>query len=447
MARFVLAGKADCPCYAKAEYLADTCQKCLPDFSLRKIPIHPEQWQAWLDQICFSNSWTHTHSPLVWREVGLGSKGLLLGGLSDFMEHCQAYYNMTVELPSELMLKISQENMAAILDQNQEQEHLHTIKPLHVWICSALSPVAPFLISELLCDPEILPKSSLISLHLLHPDLGLVLDQLRALQMETQDLAAPRLHQVSIYTSLLEAFTDADLVLFLDDGVPQTSKELDQDLDQGVDQDLKQLIAQDLDKYPGLDQGVDQGLDPSLDKGLDQECPRVNRKSFVTVATHLENHARVQIADKLKVRAQDVHGLLIWGDVCGRFFVDVQRAEVHNSDRGITPPGDLGLPLPHLLQLRSWCEMELQSPVSDHPGALCSAHNLLCVLKAWDSPGTVLSAGVHCSGLLDLPEGLVLSVPVRFSDGSWTFVSDLNLHKKIRETLLECTKEQTRNQD
>ncbi|KAJ0009588.1 hypothetical protein NQD34_001290, partial [Periophthalmus magnuspinnatus] len=322
------AGKADCPCYAKAEYLADTCQKCLPDFSLRKIPIHPEQWQAWLDQICFSNSWTHTHSPLVWREVGLGSKGLLLGGLSDFMEHCQAYYNMTVELPSELMLKISQENMAAILDQNQEQEHLHTIKPLHVWICRSEGDHC----------------SSLISLHLLHPDLGLdldqglkqgldqdqgrnqdrgqnqdqILDQLRALQMETQDLAAPRLHQ---------------------------------GLDQGLEQGLEQDLDHDLEHYRQYGRCIESLSGSEVRvvlfschrvnqkcSTLLQECPRVNRKSFVTVATHLENHARVRIADKLKVRAQDVHGLLIWGDVCGRFFVDVQRAEVHNSDRGITPP-------------------------------------------------------------------------------------------------------------
>uniref|UniRef100_A0A3B4AFL6 Lactate/malate dehydrogenase C-terminal domain-containing protein n=1 Tax=Periophthalmus magnuspinnatus TaxID=409849 RepID=A0A3B4AFL6_9GOBI len=364
MARFVLAGKADCPCYAKAEYLADTCQKCLPDFSLRKIPIHPEQWQAWLDQICFSNSWTHTHSPLVWREVGLGSKGLLLGGLSDFMEHCQAYYNMTVELPSELMLKISQENMAAILDQNQEQEHLHTIKPLHVWICS------PSLVLGLV----------------------LILDQLRALQMETQDLAAPRLHQG-----------------------------LEQGLEQDLDRDLEHYrqYGRCIESLSGSEvrvvlfscHRVNQKCSTLL-----QECPRVNRKSFVTVATHLENHARVRIADKLKVRAQDVHGLLIWGDVCGRFFVDVQRAEVHNSDRGITPPGDLGLPLPHLLQLRS----DITQPTYNSGLTL---HN---------QPPT---------------QGLVLSVPVRFSDGSWTFVSDLNLHKKIRETLLECTKEQTRNQD
>ncbi|XP_072305076.1 putative malate dehydrogenase 1B [Eucyclogobius newberryi] len=453
MAKFVLAGKADCPYYAKAEYLADKCQMCLPNFSVRKIPILPEQWQDWLDQKCESNSWTHAHSPLIWRDVGLGCRGLLLGGLTDFMEHCQTYYNITVEIPSPLMEKISQENMAAFLDQHrEEQEQLSSIKPLHVWICSALSPVAPFLISELLLDPEVYPKSSVISLHLLHLHLDLneenkqglnsdqILDQLTTLQMETQDLAAPRLHQVSIHTSLHEAFTDADQILLLDDDLPQTPEE--------------QSSLEDLEHYRQYGLRIQSSSRSEVRvvlfslrsvnqkcAALLQHCPSVNRKNFVTVATHLENHIRVRIANKLQVRAQDVRGVLVWGDVCSSYFVDTQRAQIHHCDRGITPPGDVGLPIPHLQELRNWCETELQVPVTDHFGALCSAYSVLCVLRAWDRPGTVLSAGVHCAGFLDLPDGLVLSVPVQFSDGSWTLLSDLNIHRRIRETLLQCSKE------
>jgi len=38
------AGNAFCPHYAKAERLAEELQHNLPDFSVRKIPVHPEDW-------------------------------------------------------------------------------------------------------------------------------------------------------------------------------------------------------------------------------------------------------------------------------------------------------------------------------------------------------------------------------------------------------------------
>lgn len=46
--------------------------------------------QEWLEATCERTGWKHEHSPLVWRElVEQGGKGMLLGGLSDFLEHCQ----------------------------------------------------------------------------------------------------------------------------------------------------------------------------------------------------------------------------------------------------------------------------------------------------------------------------------------------------------------------
>uniref|UniRef100_A0A8C6SMD5 Uncharacterized protein n=1 Tax=Neogobius melanostomus TaxID=47308 RepID=A0A8C6SMD5_9GOBI len=414
MASFVLAGKADCPFFAKAEYLADKCQNCLPDFSIKKIRILPEQWT------CETNGWTHEQSPLIWRHVGLGNRGILLGGLSDFLEHCQAYYNVNGDMSSEHMLKISEENMAAMMEQvTEEQEHLRSVRPLHVWICSALSPVAPLLISQMLQDPEVLPESPLLSLHLLHVDMDQEdgEEQLRALQMETEDLAAPRLHQVS------------------DSKRSHTSP-------RGAGPEVRALLWSH--------RSVNQKCSALL-----KNCPGKRCENFITVATHLENHARVRVATKLHVRVEGQDKtitvttvtLLLWGDVCGQFYVDTQRAQVYNYDRGITAPSAVGLPLSALKKRyllshasfnRSWCEGELQRQVCEQQGALCCAHAVLSVLKAWDSPGTVLSAGVY---LLQLPEGLVLSLPVRFSHGSWTFLSDLTVSKTIRDTLLQSCHE------
>lgn len=52
MAKFVLAGRADCPYYAKAELLADYLQKNLPDFRIHKITQHPHVWEVSLYNTC-----------------------------------------------------------------------------------------------------------------------------------------------------------------------------------------------------------------------------------------------------------------------------------------------------------------------------------------------------------------------------------------------------------
>ena len=46
MAKFVIAGKADCPYYAKAELLGDQLSRNLPDFKIHKIVKNPADWDV-----------------------------------------------------------------------------------------------------------------------------------------------------------------------------------------------------------------------------------------------------------------------------------------------------------------------------------------------------------------------------------------------------------------
>jgi hypothetical protein len=46
MAKFVIAGKSNCPFYAKAELLGDLLARSLPDFKLHKIVKDPKDWDV-----------------------------------------------------------------------------------------------------------------------------------------------------------------------------------------------------------------------------------------------------------------------------------------------------------------------------------------------------------------------------------------------------------------
>ncbi len=46
MAKFVIAGKSNCPYFAKAELLGDSLVKNLPNFQIYKKVVDPKEWNV-----------------------------------------------------------------------------------------------------------------------------------------------------------------------------------------------------------------------------------------------------------------------------------------------------------------------------------------------------------------------------------------------------------------
>ncbi|XP_023126318.2 putative malate dehydrogenase 1B isoform X2 [Amphiprion ocellaris] len=450
MAKFMLAGKADCPHYAKAELLADHLQRCLPNFKVHKISILPDEWTEWLDVTCKRNGWKHEQSPLVWRElVHQGGKGLLLGGFSDFLEHCQDYYGITSDMPSDMMLSIAADNLKTKMDLIVEEQHLASlIQPLHIWISGALSPTCHILIPNLL-SAEVFPQVSVISLHLL--ELQGNVEELQGLRMEIEDLAPSLLHQVTVHTDLDEAFQEADVILLLDDCWT------DEREDDG-DEEKKRKVMERYGVYGQLiDTRANKKVKVIVSGGsfVNLRCSllvdgarSVDSQQFVATATQLENKARAIIAKKLKVRPSDVTDVIVWGNISGDFYVDLQRAKVFNYDGAIKGPAFYSQPVLKICPDRKWLEKDFQHLVqcqhetvtskTSRAAAMLAANGILAVLRAWNGicdPDEVLSVGVRCPGHYSLPDDVVMSVPVRFKDGKWSVLSDVTVGDELNKKL------------
>ncbi|XP_029924404.1 putative malate dehydrogenase 1B [Myripristis murdjan] len=459
MAKFVLAGKADCPFYAKAELLADKLQGSLPNFSIHKICIHPDEWEEWLEVTCRANGWKHQQSPLIWRDlVHRGGKGMLLGGFSDFLEHCQDYYNITLEMPTDLMLKIAAENLETKMKLIVEEERrVSLLQPFHIWITSALSPACHMLIPDLLSS-DVFPHVSAVSLHLL--DLDGDEEALQGLRMETEDMALPLLHQVTVHTDLEQAFEGADVILLLDDRWPDGGDAEKKEEDEEEEEKRRQvrriserylhygrLIAERAKREVKLIVAGDSFANLRCSVLLDN-AHSIDSCRFVTVATQLEYEARAVIAKKLKVRTSDITDVIVWGNISGSFYVDLQRAKVFNFDGAIKGPAFFSQPVLEMLYDRKWLETEFQDLVGcrradvvskTRQGAAMSAVNgILAVLKAWNGAcgqDEVLSLGVKCQGHYNLPDGIVFSIPVTFKDGKWSPLPDVTIQDEMRERL------------
>ncbi|KAK2856833.1 hypothetical protein Q5P01_005568 [Channa striata] len=454
MAKFVVAGKTDCPYYAKVELLADALQQSLPNFKTRKISIPPDEWQEWLENTCKKNGWRHDKSPLVWRElVEDGGKGMFLGGFSDFLEHCQDYYSITSHMSTDLMLSVAAENLETEMNfVREEQRRISLIKPLHIWISSALNPTCQFLITNLLCT-EMFPHATAISLHLL--DLGGDEEGLQGLRMETEDLALPLLHQVIIHTDLEQAFLEADIIILLDEMWSAEN-------DENKSEDEKKKKIKDISaRYQVYGSLIDARANKevkvivtgdsfaSLKCSLlvDKACS-INSRQFVTMATQLENEARAILANKLKVKPSDIKDVIVWGNISGSFYIDLQRAKVFNYNGAIRGPSFFSQSVLQIFHDRKWLETDFQDLVRCQHSAVASktcraavmsaANGILTVLKAWNGncgPDEVFSLGVLCPGYYDLPESVILSVPVTFADGKWSVLFDVTVEEELKERL------------
>ncbi|KAM3857152.1 putative malate dehydrogenase 1B [Diretmus argenteus] len=461
MTKFVLAGKADCPYYAKAELLADLLQLSLPNFSIHKISIHPDDWKEWLETTCQTNGWKHEQSPLIWWElVDRGGKGMLLGGFGDFLDHCQDYYGITSDMPTDEMLKIAAENLETKINMIAEEQHrVSLIQPLHIWISSALNPASHILIPYLL-SPEVFPHVSTISLHLL--DLEGDEGEMQGLRMEVEDLAFPLLQQVTVHTDLEQAFQEADVILLLDDRWSEDS-DGENKLEEKKKRQLKKISARYRDYGRLIDERASKEVKLIVagDSFVNLRCSllldnarSIDSRRFVAMATQLEYEARAVIAKKMKVRASDITDVFVWGNISGSFYVDLQRAKVFNHTGAVRGPAFFSRPILELLYDRKWLKTDFQGLVRCQRAAVASktcraatmsaANGILTVLKAWNStssPDDVLSLGVLCPGQYNLPDGIVVSIPVTFKDGKWSMLFDAATGDELKDRLRLCADE------
>ncbi|XP_007434194.1 putative malate dehydrogenase 1B [Python bivittatus] len=445
MAKFVLAGRADCPYYAKAELLADYLQENLPNFRIHKIIQHPDNWENWLQEICNQNGWKHKRSPIIWRELLVrGGKGLLLGGFNEFLEHAQHYYNVTSHMMTEEMFLIAKENLHNCIEIETEEEELKSlINPLHIWVNRACSHACYHLI-PLLTNGEIFGMETEVSLHLL--DRSSFKEILQGVVMETQDLASPVLRSVTSHTELEEAFLDADIIILFDDILQETIPTLEDCIHQVTNQCkiYGPLIEQNAKSNVRI---IVMGKIFANLKALMlmTHAPSINPRNIVTLAMLLESEAKALLARKMQMHPAGIKNLIVWGNVSGSSFVDLSKTELYRYDSAIWGPPSFFRPLLDVLFDREWMHIEFVASLSSLSSwgtrglGMAPAHTIATVLRYWyqgSPPGEMVSLGVISEGQFGLPEGIVYSMPVRFEDGSWEIFTEVEITEKTQAYLL-----------
>ncbi|XP_066201236.1 putative malate dehydrogenase 1B isoform X1 [Saccopteryx leptura] len=450
MAKFVLAGRADCPYYAKAELLADYLQKNLPDFQVYKIVQHPNVWEEWLKDLCEKNKWSHKNSPIIWRELlDRGGKGLLLGGYNEFLEHAQLYYGVTTNMTTELMKLIAQENLEAHIENKLEKETLKDlIDPLQVWITSASTPACYSLI-PILTSGEVFGTHTEMSITLF--DNKQAEENLQIIAADVQDLVPPLLRSVSVCTRAEEAFLQAHVVIILDEPTDKEVYTLEDSIRSRVP--LCRLYGSLLEKNARDSVRVIVGGKNFVNLKtvlLIRYAPSIAH-NIVAVALGVEGKAKAALARKLQTSASCIKDVIIWGNISGNVYVDLRKAKIYRYESAIWGPPHFSRPVLSLVFDSDWISREFVANLNEvtatgkHFRGMLAAHSIATTLKHWyhgSPPGEIVSLGVlseeifnhlcwnssinnAVSGQFGIPEGIVFSMPVKFENGTWVVLTDL----------------------
>ncbi|NWW69917.1 MDHC protein, partial [Climacteris rufus] len=441
----IFTGKANCPYYAKAELLADQLQANLPNFRVHKITQHPDKWEQWLHDICETNGWEHRQSPIIWRELlDRGGKGHLLGGLNDFLEYAQQYYGITSMMLNEEMVDIAEDNLQAHLEIVKEDEEIKSlIKPMQIWITSASAPTCYQLI-PLLANGEVFGLTTEISIHLLDTDQ--YKEILCGVVMEAEDLAFPLLRGISAHTEMERAFIEADIVIVLDDV-------------------LLNLEVQSLENYIREMSEICQVYAPLIEKNAKSEVrvissgrtfanlkammimtygPSIKPENIIAIATAWESAAKAMLARKLNTNTAGIKDVIVWGNITGSNYIDLSHAKLYGYDSAIRGPANFQRPLLNMVYDSEWIQSEFLSAESSlssrvsRCAAMLPAHAVATVLQYWyhGSPaGEVVSVGILSEGQFCIPEGIIFSMPVRFQNGNWEVMTELEINETTQKVL------------
>ncbi len=249
-------------------------------------------------------------------------------------------------------------------------------------------------------------------------DVTPVIEKVRGVVLELEDMAAPLLADVLVSDDRAVAFKDADWVLLVG------SKP------RGPGMERKDLIRENGPIFVADGEAISAVASPAVrvvvvGNPCNTNCliamrnaPRVPAERWSAMTRLDQNRARSMMARKAGVGVQEVRRLVIWGNHSSTLFPDFENATV--SGRSAT----------EVIPDRAWLEGEFIQKVQQRGAAVIQARGASSAFSASNAivdhvrglreptaPGDWFSAAVASDGSYGVPTGLVSSFPLRSNGG------------------------------
>lgn len=445
MAKFVVAGKSGCPFFARAELLADELELKLPNFNIHKIVLNPSEWDKWVSTTCTEKGWSYSgRSPIVWRElINRGGKGTLLGSCNEFLEYAKGYYGITCNKLSNDLLSIAKENEETNeANYEEERQRREAIKPFQISIIGSESPLA-YHVLPLIIKEDIFEKSQELSLSL-HYDIvsdkneknAEVRTLIDGLVMEIQDCAESELRYVFATTDL-QLCEKSNIIILLS---------LNKEFDKEFVSYLKNIAVRLKKVITGETKIVFVGEHPIICCNIIHYFLNgIPRKNLVAMTRFEENLGKAAISRILEINTAGIQNLILWGS-SKEFIVDYSCAKAYGYNGAIWAPHieAFSHPIKEMVYDKKFLNKDLPQLVNNKERSLNTKllsfsaafiTQLKDLLSTSSKNNNVYSLGIISDGSYGVPEGLVYSLPVQYSETGVNIVGDIECSETMKENI------------
>jgi hypothetical protein len=298
--------------------------------------------------VCKKNNWHHSKSPIVWRElVNRGGKEMLLGDVNDFQEYVKGYYDIVLNLTSNDLKAISNENQHVYEEIREEfEKERNNIRSIKLTISYPESAAFYFAMAQLLNGNVFGQNELLIDLYLYSRSGSASLE---GVKMEIEDLASSKLRSIRIVNNCEEAFKNCDFVLIFDELIFNDSKFHDES--QPEVGNFSKIYS--LNTYIELAKSIDKFAKPSC-KILITPFGSRFQISLLTnlVGKYLQNidfqtnlmgnslyaemHLKSVLARRLNVNPANIRDVFVLGEsLTSVYCVDLSHGQVTNYDGAV----------------------------------------------------------------------------------------------------------------
>jgi len=277
-------------------------------------------------------------------------------------------------------------------------------------------------------------------------DIPPMMTVLNGVVMEMQDCAFPLLQEVVATSDVAVAFKDIDAALLVG-AMPRKEGMERKDLLK-ANAKIFETQGKALDQFAKKTVKVVVVGNPANTNAyiISQNAPSIPKTNFSCLTRLDENRAKAQIALKLKVYADDVKNVIIWGNHSSTQFPDVEHGTVKISGQDVSireavkDDDYLNNAFIKTVQTRGAAVIEARKLSS----AMSAAKAICDHMRDWwfgTKEGEWTSMGICSDGSYGIQEGIFYSYPLKISNKSFEIVKDLSISTFAREKMDLTAKE------
>ncbi|KAK9296601.1 hypothetical protein QLX08_009436 [Tetragonisca angustula] len=417
-------------------FIAKNLSTILPNFHYRSISKSSAKWDCWLKETCDLYKWTHTKSPLIWREIGLSRTHVnYIGGSFQFWELLHKYYNISLYLNKEELDALQADVLLAHNIESQRSKLLQIQeKYCLIMIIGAGRSMCLDLVPQLLMTKELwLSRGIVINLY----DEPGCFFKLKRIFKDARTTGAG-LNTVNIVENIPDGLKNCDILIYLDSLVREEYEGTDNWLQRNY-KTIANLCTQ-INEYAPSHMKVifcSRCLPCFYANIMLELVTKLSSTNIVVASAHYGLELIYTFVSSLGLTQQNFGCPPVWGFLGISHFVDVhhmiQKCDVYYPNkRALNLNENMILPLgiqhselrwffymahdkyPYKNHFKRKALLRYQMGRSED---LPKCRAICDLLKLWYSKkesigDEIISLGIASDGSFGIPKGLVFSQPV-----------------------------------